>query len=45
VGTTLLDEAMVSVTADEVAQWADEVIRPDNRVVLQFVPATDEAAA
>jgi predicted Zn-dependent peptidase len=35
---------LLAVTAEEAARWAGEVIRPDNRLVLQFVPA-DEAAA
>jgi zinc protease len=36
---------LLSVTAEEAAHWAGEVIRPDNRVVLQFVPAAEETAA
>jgi len=36
---------LLSVTAEEAAHWAGEVIRPDNRVVLQFVPAAEESAA
>jgi zinc protease len=35
---------LLAVTAEDAARWAGEVIRPDNRLVLQFVPA-DEAAA
>jgi hypothetical protein len=36
---------LLSVTAEEAAHWAGEVIRPDNRVVLTFVPAAEESAA
>ena len=36
---------VLAVTAEEAARAAAEVIRPDNRVVLQFVPEADEVAA
>jgi len=36
---------LLSVTAEEAAHWAGEVIRPDNRLVLQFVPVAEESAA
>jgi zinc protease len=36
---------LLGVTADDVQQAAADVLRPDNRVVLVFEPAADEAAA
>jgi hypothetical protein len=38
---------ILTVTADDVRRAAEEILRPDNRVVLVFEPAdeTDEAAA
>ena len=35
---------LLAVTADEAAHWAGEVVRADNRLVLQFVPAEEAAA-
>jgi zinc protease len=36
---------LLAVTAEDAARAAAEVLRPDNRLVLRFVPAADEAAA
>jgi zinc protease len=52
--TTLFDDPglvndmlprLLAVTAEQAAEQAASVLRPDNRVVLVFVPAAEEAAA
>ena len=52
--TTLFDDPglvntmlprLLAVTADDVVRAAADVIRPDNRVVLTFVPMTEDEAA
>jgi predicted Zn-dependent peptidase len=52
--TTLFDDPalvndmlprLLAVTAEQAAEQAASVLRPDNRLVLVFVPAAEEAAA